>query len=237
MWKDRAGLPLPQLGASEHDPVNAIYGYVFDGIWQEGDDIKGSAQPNSVPGNIRYADIGGRDEDGKFKLGPDGKIDAADITYLGTPDPKVEFGFGNDLTYKNWNLNFFFNARVGGKTFNQFRSYYENPARVFEGVNAFKSVMNRWTPTNTNTNIHSGMSNPYGSEYNSLYIENTSFLRLKSVRLTYNTRIGAVPCSVYVDAQNVFTITDYTGYDPEVDGSYNGYPPCRTFMAGLRVSF
>lgn len=104
-------------------------------------------------------------------------------------------------------------------------------------MNAFKSVMNRWTPTNTNTNIHSGMSNPYGSEYNSLYIENTSFLRLKSVRLTYNTRIGAVPCSVYVDAQNVFTITDYTGYDPEVDGSYNGYPPCRTFMAGLRVSF
>lgn len=107
LWKDRAGLPLPQLGASEHDPVNAIYGYVFDGIWQERDDIKGSAQPNSVPGNIRYADIGGRDEDGKFRLGPDGKIDAADITYLGTPDPKVEFGFGNDLTYKNWNFNFF----------------------------------------------------------------------------------------------------------------------------------
>lgn len=237
LWKDRAGLPLPQLGASEHDPVNAIYGYVFDGIWQEGDDIKGSAQPNSVPGNIRYADIGGRDENGEFKPGPDGKIDAADITYLGTPDPKVEFGFGNDLTYKNWNLNFFFNARVGGKTFNQFRSYYENPARVFEGVNAFKSVMDRWTPTHTDTHIHSGKSNPYGSEYNSLYIENTSFLRLKSVRLTYNTRIGAVPCSVYVDAQNVFTITDYTGYDPEVDGSYNGYPPCRTFMVGLRVSF
>lgn len=237
LWKDRAGLPLPQLGASENDPVNAMYGYIFDGIWQEGDDIANSAQPKSVPGNIRYADIGGRDEKGNFKPGSDGKIDAADITYLGTPDPKVEFGFSNDLTYKNWNLNFFFNARLGGKTLNQFRSYYENPARVYEGANAFRSVLNRWTPTNTNTNIHSGKANPYGSDNNSLYIESTSFLRLKSIRLTYNTKLGTVPCSVYVDAQNVFTVTGYTGYDPEVDGSYNGYPPCRTFLAGLRVSF
>lgn len=237
LWKDRAGLPLPQIGASENDPVNAIYGYIFDGIWQESDDIKNSAQPNSVPGTIRYADIGGRDEKGNFVPGPDGKIDAADITYLGTPDPKVEFGFGNDLTYKNWNLNFFFNARVGGKTFNQFRSYYENPARVYEGVNAFRSVLNRWTPTNTNTNIHSGKANPYGDDYNSLYIENTSFLRLKSVRLTYNTKFGTIPFSVYVDVQNAFTVTKFTGYDPELDGSYSGYPPCRTFLAGLKVSF
>lgn len=237
LWKDRAGLPLPQIGASENDPVNAIYGYIFDGIWQESDDIKNSAQPNSVPGNIRYADIGGRDEKGNFVPGPDGKIDAADITYLGTPDPKVEFGFGNDLTYKNWNLNFFFNARVGGKTFNQFRSYYENPARVYEGVNAFRTVLNRWTPTNTNTNIHSGKANPYGDDYNSLYIENTSFLRLKSIRLTYNTKFGTIPFSVYMDVQNAFTVTKYTGYDPELDGSYSGYPPCRTFLAGLKVSF
>lgn len=237
LWKDRAGLPLPQIGASENDPVNAIYGYIFDGIWQEGDDIKNSAQPKSVPGNIRYADIGRRDTNGNFVAGPDGKIDAADITFLGTPDPKVEFGFGNDLTYKNWNLNFFFNARVGGKTFNQFRSYYENPARVFEGVNAFRTVLNRWTPTHTNTNMHSGKANAYGSEYNSLYVEDTSFLRLKSIRLTYNTKFGTIPFSVYVDAQNVFTVTKYTGYDPEVDGSYSGYPPCRTFLAGLRVSF
>lgn len=237
LWKDRAGLPLPYIGASENDPVNAMYGYIFDGIWQEGDDIKNSAQPNSVPGHIRYADIGGRDEKGNFVPGPDGKIDAADITYLGTPDPKVEFGFGNDLTYKNWNLNFFFNARVGGKTSNQFRSYYENPARVYEGVNAFKSVLNRWMPTHTNTNIHSGKANPYGGDNNSLYIEDTSFLRLKSIRLTYNTKFGTIPFSVYVDAQNAFTITKYTGYDPELDGSYSGYPPCRTFLAGFKVSF
>lgn len=237
LWKDRAGLPLPYIGASENDPVNAMYGYIFDGIWQEGDDIKNSAQPNSVPGNIRYADIGGRDENGNFVPGPDGKIDAADITYLGTPDPKVEFGFGNDLTYKNWNLNFFFNARIGGKTLNQFRSYYENPARVYEGVNAFRSVLDRWTPTHTDTNIHSGKANPYGSDNNSLYIESTSFLRLKSIRLTYNTKFGTIPFSVYVDAQNVFTVTKYTGYDPELDGSYSGYPPCRTFLAGFKVSF
>lgn len=237
LWKDRAGLPLPQIGASENDPVNAMYGYLFDGIWQEGDDIKNSAQPNSVPGNIRYADIGGRNEEGKFVPGPDGKIDAADITYLGTPDPKVEFGFANDLTYKNWNLNIFFNARVGGKTFNQFRSYYENPARVYEGVNAFRTVLNRWTPAHPHTDIHSGKANPYGSDSNSLYIEDTSFLRLKSIRLTYNTKFGTIPFSVYVDAQNVFTVTKYTGYDPEVDGSYSGYPPCRTFLAGLKVSF
>ncbi|KKB46344.1 SusC/RagA family TonB-linked outer membrane protein [Parabacteroides sp. HGS0025] len=238
-WNDRAGLPKPYIGASENDPVNAIYGYTYDGIWQEGDDIKNSAQPNSVPGNIRFKDIGGRDADGNFVAGPDGKINDADISYLGTPDPKVELGFGNDLTYKNWNLNIFFNARLGGKKYNQFRAYYENPVRVYEGFNAFSSVMDRWTPTNTTSQIHSGAANPYGGDMNTFYVEDASFLRLKSVRLTYNTKIQSFPLSVYVDAQNLFTITGYSGYDPEIGGTndYNTYPACRTFMAGLRISF
>ena len=219
--------------------MNAIYGYTYDGIWQEGDDIKNSAQPNSVPGNIRFKDIGGRDADGNFVAGPDGKINDADISYLGTPDPKVELGFGNDLTYKNWNLNIFFNARLGGKKYNQFRAYYENPVRVYEGFNAFSSVMDRWTPTNTTSQIHSGAANPYGGDMNTFYVEDASFLRLKSVRLTYNTKIQSFPLSVYVDAQNLSTITGYSGYDPEIGGTndYNTYPACRTFMAGLRISF
>lgn len=239
LWKDRAGLAKSYIGADDNDPVNAIYGYVYEGIWQENDDIAHSAQPNSVPGNIRFADMGGRDAEGNFVSGPDGKIDDADVTYLGTPDPKVEFGFGNDLTYKNWNLNFFFNARVGGKKYNQFRSYYENPIRVYEGVNAFRTVQNRWTPSNPGSKIHSGLSNPYGGDINTFYVEDASFLRLKSVRLTYNTKIESVPLSVYVDAQNLFTVTGYTGYDPGTGGTndYNTYPPCRSFMLGLKLSF
>lgn len=239
LWKDRAGLSKSYIGAGEHDPVNAIYGYIYDGIWQKGDDIAHSSQPKSAPGNIRFADIGGRDANGNFVAAPDGKIDDADVTYLGTPDPKVEFGFGNDLTYKNWNLNFFFNARVGGKKYNQFRSYYENPLRVYEGVNAFNSVLGRWTPANPTSMIHSGKANPYGGDMNTFYVEDSSFLRLKSVRLTYNTKIQAVPLSVYVDAQNLFTVTGYSGYDPETGGTsdYNTYPPCRSFLLGLKLSF
>lgn len=239
LWKDRAGLAKPYIGAGENDPVNAIYGYIYDGIWQEGEDITHSAQPNSVPGNIRFADIGGRDENGNFMSNPDGKIDDADITYLGTPDPKVEFGFGNDFTYRKWNLNIFFNARVGGKKYNQFRSYYENPIRVYEGVNAFSSVQDRWTPSNPSSTIHSGLTNPYGGDINTYYVENSSFLRLKSVRLTYNTKIEFIPMSVYLDAQNIFTVTDYSGYDPETGGTndFNTYPPCHSFMLGLKLSF
>ncbi len=238
-WRDRAGLPKPYVGASENDPVNAIYGYIYDGIFQESDDIKNSAQPNSEPGNIRFADIGGRDADGNFVPGPDGKIDDADVTYLGTPDPKVELGFGNDLTYKNWNLNIFFNARTGGKKYNQFRSYYENPARVYQGFNALNTVLERWTPSRPSGTIHSGAANPYGGDRNTFYVENASFLRLKSVRLTCNLHLYSCPLSIYAEAQNVFTITGYSGYDPEIGGTndYNTYPPCRTFLAGLRISF
>lgn len=237
LWKNRAGLPKSYVGAGENDPVNAIYGYVYDGIWQENDGIENSAQPNSVPGNIRFADLGGRDKDGNFILGSDGKIDDADITFLGTPDPKIEFGFGNNLTYKNWDLNIFFNARVGGKKYNQFRAYYENPIRVYEGVNAFNTVLNRWTPSNTASTIHSGMANPYGGDVNTYYVEDTSFLRLKSVRLTYKTKI-ILPISFYLDLQNLFTLTDYSGYDPETGGTndYNTYPPCRSFTFGFNLS-
>lgn len=238
-WKDRAGLPKPHIGASDDDPVNAIYGYVYDGIFQEGDDIKNSAQPNSVAGNIRFADIGGRDADGNFVAGPDGKIDDADMTYQGTSDPKVEFGFSNNLTYKNWNLNIFFNARAGGKRYNQFRAYYENPARVYQGFNALNTILDRWTPTHTGSRIHSGAPNPYGSDWNSFYIENCSFLRLKSARLTYDLTLYSCPLSLYVEGLNLFTITGYSGYDPEIGGQndYNTYPPCRTFLAGLRITF
>jgi len=238
-WEDRAGLPKPYIGASENDPVNAIYGYKYDGIWQEGDNIAESAQPRSVPGNIRFADIGGRDAEGNFVAGPDGKIDDADITYLGTPDPDVELGFGNNFTYKNWEFNIFFNSRIGGKKYNRFRSYYENPVRVYEGFNAFDSVLDRWTPQNTSSKIHSGAANPYGSDTNTFYVEDASFLRLKSVRLTYNTQFASLPLSLYLDAQNLFVLTNYSGYDPETGGAtdFNTYPPARTFMAGLRLSF
>ncbi|MFR9513373.1 MAG: TonB-dependent receptor [Rikenellaceae bacterium] len=238
-WVDRAGLPASYIGASDDDPVNAIYGYVYDGIWQEDDDIANSAQPNSVAGNIRFKDVGGRDDDSNFVSGADGNIDDADITYLGTSDPKLEFGLTNTFKYKNWGLNIFFNGRLGGVRYNQFRSYYEDAARVYEGFNAFSSVLDRWTPDNPTSTIHSGASNPYGSSMNSYYVESTDFLRLQSLRLSYDTRIASLPVNLFLEGQNLFTITNYSGYDPEMGGTYdyNTYPASRTYLIGAQITF
>ncbi|WP_221393722.1 TonB-dependent receptor [Dyadobacter sp. NIV53] len=220
------------------DPLNAYYGYIVDGVFQQGDDIAKSAQPLSRPGEYKYRDVN-----------KDGTINSADRTILGSPFPKFTYGLNNDITYKSFNFSFFFQGVQGNKMFNLNRTESENPIS-FRRNRLEETYTDRWTPTNpTNKNSSAiPVAVSYTSNVNSRAVENASYLRLKTVQLTYNFPTGKWKSvrgvQVYVTAQNLFTITKYTGFDPEVSAfgtsnvraDYNAFPLSRTFTAGLSIN-
>ncbi len=220
------------------DPLNAYYGYIVDGVFQQGDNIAASAQPLSRPGEYKYRDVNN-----------DGAINSADRTILGSPFPKFTYGLNNDFTYGPFNFSFFFQGVQGNKMFNLNRTESENPIS-FRRNRLAETYTDRWTATNpTNKNSSAiPVAVAYTSNVNSRAVENASYLRLKTVQLTYNfptakwKNVGGV--QVYVTAQNLFTITKYTGFDPEVSAfgssnvraDYNAFPLSRTFTAGLSIN-
>lgn len=221
------------------DPLNAYYGYVVDGVFQQNDDIAKSAQPLSRPGEYKYRDVN-----------KDGTINSADRTILGSPFPDFTYGLNNDFTYGPFNLSFFFQGVQGSTLFNLNRTESENPIS-FRRNRLAESYTDRWTPANPTNQNSSGVpvAVSYTSNVNSRAVENASYLRLKSVQLTYNfpsarwKYIRGV--QVYLTGQNLFTITNYSGYDPEVSAfgtsnvraDYNAFPLSRTYTAGVSVNF
>nr|WP_295934361.1 TonB-dependent receptor [uncultured Dyadobacter sp.] len=221
------------------DPLNAYYGYVVDGVFQQNDDIARSAQPLARPGEYKYRDVN-----------KDGIINSADRTILGSPFPDFTYGLNNDFTYGPFNLSFFFQGVQGSSLFNLNRTESENPIS-FRRNRLAESYTDRWTPSNpTNQNSSAvPVAVSYTSNVNSRAVENASYLRLKSVQLTYNFPSGRWKhirgVQLYLTGQNLFTITNYSGYDPEVSAfgtsnvraDYNAFPLSRTYTAGVSINF
>ncbi|KQS27794.1 hypothetical protein ASG33_15340 [Dyadobacter sp. Leaf189] len=220
------------------DPLNAYYGYIVDGVFQTGEDIASSAQPLSRPGEYKYRDVNG-----------DGAINSQDRTILGSPFPKFTYGLNNDFTYGPFNLSFFFQGVQGSKMFNLNRTESENPIS-FRRNRLLETYTDRWTPTNpTNKNSSAvPVAVAYTSNVNSRAVEDASYLRLKTLQLTYNFPTAKWKyvrnVQIYITGQNLFTITKYTGYDPEVSAfgtsnvraDYNAFPLSRTYTAGLSIN-
>lgn len=221
------------------DPLNAYYGYIVDGVFQTGENIAASAQPLSRPGEYKYRDVNG-----------DGTINSQDRTILGSPFPKFTYGLNNDFTYGPFNLSFFFQGVQGSKIFNLNRTESENPIS-FRRNRLEETYTDRWTPANP-TNANSSaipVAVAYTSNVNSRAVEDASYLRLKTLQLSYNFPTAKWKyvrnVQVYVTGQNLFTITKYTGYDPEVSAfgtsnvraDYNAFPLSRTYTAGLSINF
>ncbi|MEO6704476.1 MAG: SusC/RagA family TonB-linked outer membrane protein, partial [Ginsengibacter sp.] len=202
-------------------------------------------------GDPKFKDISG--PDGK----PDGKIDSRDRTIIGSANPDFIFGFTNTFTYKKFDLTVFMHGAVGNQLLNMSRMNLE--------WNRTTKALSRWTPTNTNSDIprNGFYYSKYGGYINSHFIEDASFLRMKNITLGYT-----VPANLkffqsfrlYGTVENLFTITKYSGWDPEVDtkgyesnstGSpaggqtanagagmdYNSYPSMRSFTIGLNLNF
>ena len=183
----------------------------------------------------------------------DGTIDANDYTVIGHSLPVHIGGFTNNFTYKNFDLNIFFQWSYGNDIQNANNLVFNGNVLAKTNLNQFASYNNRWSASNPNSNLirTGGYTGAY-SGYSSLTVEDGSYLRLKTLSLGYTLPNSAVKrlkikkVRAYAAAQNVFTWTKYSGQDPEVN-SYNSvltggfdwstYPKARTITFGLNVTF
>jgi hypothetical protein len=247
----------PVTFTEEGQPIAYFYGWVVDGIFQEGEDT--SQQPNAEAGDIRFRDIAGApDEDGN-PTGPDGVIDANDRTNLGHFLPDLTYGVNFNANWRNFDLSMFIQGVSGNEIMNTNIYDLEGMARLF---NSGTRVLDRWTPTNTDTDVPRAVTgDPNGNaRVSSRFVEDGSYMRIKNLTIGYNlpqTALsnfakGAIKnLRIYFSANNLLTVTEYTGYDPEIGSNvtnagetslrsgvdYGQYPQPRTFMGGLQIGF
>ena len=182
---------------------------------------------------------------------PDGKITGDDRDIIFNPEPDYALSFNNTFIWKNFALDMFFYGSVGNQISNQTKSYMvnmlnvrNNMSRELLSIDGGQVTRNFWTPENTDAAYARLGAQPQQQ----VYIEDGSFLRLQNVMLTYNIPSQKFfnNASVYVSMQNVFTITDYSGWDPDVN-SVSGnqsfgidrasYPIPRGYTVGLNITF
>ncbi|HEY8399907.1 MAG TPA: TonB-dependent receptor [Cytophagaceae bacterium] len=222
--------------------VGEFYGYVTDGIFQNEEEVRNSAQSDvAKPGDIRFKD-----------LNNDGVINDKDRTYIGSAIPKFMYGINGTAKFKNFDLTMFFQGSHGNKIFNGNRYY------LMGGVpytNMINEMLNRWTGEGTSNEIprmteDDPNQNRRISDY---YVESGSYFRLKVLQIGYTlpesllSKAHIAKMRIFIGGQNIFTITKYTGLDPEI--GLNGenfldfgvdrgtYPQARTFLTGINLTF
>lgn len=248
--KDENGDPINDTdrGYIVGESLNPLRHYVFDGIWQEGEDFDnspqgdnggiGTNQPNLGPGNIRVKDVNGFDDDGNLTGIPDGKIDTADRVYEDR-NPKWFGSLSTNIRYKNIELVADFYAVQGVTRHNPYLSSFNSGGTLQGVLNGIKVPY--YTPENPSTTFprpHNEISlvDPYLS---SLAYKDASYVRLRTLSLSYSlndlkiSKSKNIDLKVYLTGTNLFTITDYKGYSPEVNA--NGYPDSTGYTMGLRV--
>ncbi|WP_026954417.1 SusC/RagA family TonB-linked outer membrane protein [Algoriphagus vanfongensis] len=218
-------------------PLESFYGYQVEGIWQENDDFESTNDPVQ-PGDIKYKDING-----------DGVVNADDRVVLGNSFPNLIWSIGNTFTFRGFEFYAFFEGVEGVKMLNNglIDTYF--PAGVRRNRYA-EPLLNRWTPENPSNEFPSFVRTSAQGEkrVNSITVEDASYLRLSTIRLSYNFPVNGKTfksMQIYMTGQNLFTITDYSGMDPAINpnGSanfridWNAYPVSRTFTGGVSLTF
>ena len=232
------------------EEVGLFWGYEYAGVYQGGDFPAGTAVlEGGVAGDPLFTDIA--DEEGVL----DGEITEADRTIIGNPNPDFNYGINNTFSYKNFDLNIFFQGSQGGDIFNMTNVQLNNG-----DANTTREYFNSaWTSTNTNTDAPR-VGNNSNREISSRFVEDGSYLRLKNIALGYNLptsvidKMGLGSLRLSISAQNLVTFTDYSGLDPEVNyfgasGSNNtssntvqgfdfgNYPTVKSVSFNLNVKF
>ena len=226
-------------------PFPYFYGHKTDGIFQNAAEVAAHVnadgellQPNAAPGDVRFVDFDG-----------DGDIDDDDRTYIGKGTPDWSFGLNIGFEWKGLDFSMLLQGVVGNQAFNVTRRtdlYY---------INLPKTILNRWTGEGTSNTQPRFMFDSPNNNYRAsdLWVEDASFLRARNVQLGYTlpqkwTQKAAIQrLRFYVQAENLFTLTKYSGCDPEVTGG-NGfssdlgvdrgvYPQSRTFSVGVNLNF
>lgn len=223
-------------------PMGVYYGYVCDGIFQNEVEVANHAtQTGAAPGRLIYRDLDGN-----------GVIDENDRCIIGDPNPDLSMGLNLTFRYKAFSLDMFFAGDFGFDIQNHMKRQLLSMNYGNLSTNRGVEILNAWTPTNTDTDIPalSLTDDNNESRFSSYYVENGSYMKMKYLKLSYALpknlikKIGASNLEVYGQVENVFTLTSYTGLDPEIlPGEYgaridNGaYPRPRTFTVGLNFQF
>ena len=248
-------------------PVGSFYGLTHDGIWQSQAEIDAAAaldgdastpfQPFAAPGSFRWADVNSYDEEtGELTGMPDGVIDDADIGIIGSPHPDFTAGLNIGVNYKNFDLTAFFFGSFGNQIFNSLKQF--TIFRTFDTNVDKRVVTDSWSPQNTDGTLPALNINDNESRRpSSFYVEDGTYVRLNQLQLgyTFPGSFGGDVLSnlrLYVQGQNLFTITDYSGLDPalssfNVSGSdsddlfmgvdFGNYPTTRILMVGVNAAF
>lgn len=237
-------------------PIGGFWLIKTDGIFQSDAEVQAYKssngtviQPNAKAGDIRFVDF---NDDGKI-------TDYEDAQYLGSPFPKLAYGIRGNVEYKGVDLGFFFDGVSGNKIYNYTRARIESTNEV---NNHSASLLNSWTPSNTNTDIpRYTREDPNNNKRRTSdrWLEKGSFFRLKTLEIGYTlpqlvlSKVGLKSTRIFFAGDNLFTSTKYKGYTPDlgVNSDENGggsstmtagtdygrFPLARTFMFGLQASF
>jgi TonB-linked SusC/RagA family outer membrane protein len=210
-------------------PLHVYYGYVFDGVYQLDDDIANSPQPHAKPGYAKVKDISGPSDE------PDGVITSDDRQIIGRVDPLLNFGFNNNLKFKNLSLNLFFQGNYGVEKPNDIG----NPHLTWEYRRNNVNYWNYWTPENP-TNQYPANKNNVNISPKAWIFEDASYVRLKNLKLNYDLSSlveGKLQhLDVYFNMSNVFIITKWNGVDPEISNQ-EAAPLQSIYSFGVNVTF
>jgi TonB-linked SusC/RagA family outer membrane protein len=208
-------------------PLGSFYGYVAEGV-------------NPQTGDMVYSDLNG-----------DNQINSDDRTFIGNAQPDFSYGLNNTFNYGNFGLTFLFQGVQGNDMYNASRMELEG---MNDSKNQLVTVLDRWTTPGQITSMpRAAKDNTNNTLTSSRFIEDGSYLRLKTTTLSYNfgqTTLGKLKMSrlmIYASGYNLLTFTDYKGLDPEVNQyeangpsmgvDFGTYPQSRTFLFGVNVSF
>ena len=230
---------------AEGEPLNSFYLVKTDGIFQSDEEAAAYVdkdgnriQPNAVAGDLTFVDYNG-----------DGTIDDADRQYCGSATPKTTYAFTLGFTYKKLSLSAMFQGVGGAQAL--YIGKYMSLSDVEGNFNRSKEILNAWSPTNTSSNIPRLSKNDPNGNFTTVsdwYLEDASYLRFKNLTLSYDLsdvlrkwahlKDRNSSMSVYFSGENLFTITDYSGMDPEC-GGYDAmkYPVSRVFSFGVKLTY
>lgn len=223
-------------------PIGSFYGYEILGVFKKQSEILSYTdpntgnliQPNAQLGDFKFADLNG-----------DGKITGDDRTFIGDPTPTWSYGFTANASYKGFDLLIFVQGVAGNQIFNGLRRL------DIPYANWTSDALDRWTSENPFTDfprLVAGDPNKNFSRPSAFYLSSGSYARLKTIQLGYSlpeslrNKIGLQKTRLYVGSNNLFTLTKYQGFDPEIGGGSFGidrgvYPQARSFIVGVDVTF